>query len=571
MIRAISRRFGLSVAAKLYSLAAFTVLAVIALSAATLVKDYHQLRADKVQMVKAVVDSTKSFAEHAYARADRGEITEDQAFAELRQFINGVRFNGSDYIFAFSMNGVGRIHPIKPDLEGKNLIGLKDRDGTLIIREMVDGIEAVGDAVVEYYWPKPGSEEEVLKLSYAVGFERADMLFGSGVYADDLQAMFFDRALQLALLTLVILVVAVGLTGVTVSDLRRGISGLNDAMRQLAEGHHDVDVPGIDRGDEIGRMAKAVEVFRASAVEKAEVERRQERMEQDAEVRRAELLTGLADKLDEKVAAIVRELSDGVNGMTGWITKLRGVTDTARSMSQDVASATEETTANMQSVAAASEEMSSTAAEIRRQVVTSSDVVGEAGQTASAAAEQVTRLSESAEKIGAVIGLITDIAEQTNLLALNATIEAARAGEAGKGFSVVASEVKNLASQTQKATEEISSQIEANQSMIRQTVDAISRINETIARVSDSASSIAGAVEEQNAALGEIAGSVQQVAAASDDVNRKVVTVAEEARNGAEATDEVAALGGEVDQIATRLRATVDEVVAEIRGMSKAA
>ena len=198
-------------------------------------------------------------------------------------------------------------------------------------------------------------------------------------------------------------------------------------------------------------------------------------------------------------------------------------------------------------------------------------MVGEAGETASAAAEQVARLSDSADKIGQVVGLITEIAEQTNLLALNATIEAARAGDAGKGFAVVASEVKSLATQTAKATEEISGQIANNQAMIRETVTAISRINEIIGRVRETATSIASAVEEQNAALGEIAGSVQQVAGASQEVGRKLREVAEGSRRGAEATEEVSALGGELDRLSSSLRTTVEAVVGEIRGMARSA
>ena len=568
MTRFLSR---LSVAAKLTALAAVTALAVIGLSAMSLYNSYQQLRQDRIEMVKAVVDSTRSYAESVYARADTGDITEQEAFALLRGFINGVRFNGGDYLFAYSMDGVGLIHPINASLEGKSLLGVKDKNGTHIVREMIDGIRADGEAAVEYYWSKPGADGDVLKLSYAVGFPRGDMFFGSGAYADDINAAFFEQAIQLGLISAAILAVALLLAGFTVTDLRRAIGGLGRSMTALAGGDLKVDVPGTDRRDEIGAMARTVEVFRENAIQKDAAEQRQAGMEREAITKRAALLAELADGLDAKVSVIVQDLGKGVNGMTDRISTLRGVTDNARSMSQDVAAATEQTTANMQSVAAASDEMSSTAAEISRQVTMSTEVVGEAGETASAAAEQVARLSDSADKIGQVVGLITEIAEQTNLLALNATIEAARAGDAGKGFAVVASEVKSLATQTAKATEEISSQIANNQSLIRETVTAISRINEIIARVRETATSIASAVEEQNAALGEIAGSVQQVAGASEDVGHKLREVAEGARRGAEATEEVSALGGELDRLSSSLRTTVDAVVGEIRGMAKSA
>lgn len=269
MTRILSR---LSVAAKLTALATVTAFAVIGLSAMSLYNGYHQLRADRLEMVKAVVDSTRSYADSVYARADSGEITEDEAFALLRGFINGVRFNGEDYLFAYSMDGVGRIHPINASLEGKSLLGVTDKNGTHIVQEMIDGIEADGNAVVEYYWPKPGVDGDVLKLSYAVGFPQGDMFFGSGIYADDLNAAFMESATQLGIISAVILAAALSLAGLTVVDLRRGIGGLGRAMIDLADGNLEVQVPGTDRRDEIGAMARTVEVFRENAIQKAAAE-----------------------------------------------------------------------------------------------------------------------------------------------------------------------------------------------------------------------------------------------------------------------------------------------------------
>ncbi|MEQ8585552.1 MAG: methyl-accepting chemotaxis protein [Thalassobaculaceae bacterium] len=562
MTRILSR---LSVAAKLTALATVTAFAVIGLSAMSLYNGYHQLRADRLEMVKAVVDSTRSYADSVYARADSGEITEDEAFALLRGFINGVRFNGGDYLFAYSMDGVGMIHPINASLEGKSLLGVTDKNGTHIVQEMVDGIEADGDAVVEYYWQKPGVDGEVLKLSYAVGFPQRDMFFGSGIYVDDLNAAFVENATQLGIISAVILAAALSLAGLTVVDLRRGIGGLRGAMIDLADGNLEVQVPGTDRRDEIGAMARTVEVFRENAIQKAAAEARQIDLEREAEAKRAALLSELADGLDAKVSAIVRDLGEGVQGMTDRIGTLRGVTDGARAMSQDVAATTEQTTANMQSVAAASDEMSSTAAEISRQVTLSTEVVGEAGDTASAAADQVARLSESADKIGEVVGLITDIAEQTNLLALNATIEAARAGDAGKGFAVVASEVKNLANQTAKATEEISEQIGSIQGATKDAVTAIQGISKTINEVNEIASAISAAVEEQGAATNEIARNVEQAAQGTQDVTTNITKVTEGAGETGQAAGQVLEAAGELSKQAEFLRGEVDNFLNEVR------
>jgi methyl-accepting chemotaxis protein len=559
-----------SVAAKLTAVAIATAVAVVSLSGIALYYSYYQLRSDRIDVAKAAVEMTLSFAEAMYARADAGEFSEEEAFARVRDYVHGARFNGSDYVFAYSLEGVNRIHPIIRDMVGKPRIDATDKKGFRYMRAMTEGVKKNGSTIVEYHWPKPDTTEVVQKLSYAASFPRENMFFGAGVYVDDINAIFLDQAIVLGLTGGVILIVVLGLTTLTVVDLRRSIRGLGTWMHALADGELEHAPTGVDRKDEIGAMARTVEVFRQTAVEKVD-RARQEEIERQAELERARQMLALADGLDSKIATIAGELGESLQNVTGRITTLRDVTDTARSVSEDASAATQQTTANMQSVAAASDEMSATSSEISRQVTLSTEVVGEAGDTASAAADQVARLSESADKIGQVVGLITEIAEQTNLLALNATIEAARAGDAGKGFAVVASEVKSLATQTAKATDEISGQISANQSLIRETVQAISRINEIIGRVRDASTSIASAVEEQNASLGEIASNVQQVASASDEVGRKLHDVADGARRGAEATEEIAVLGTELDRLSGTLRSTVDGIVGEIRSMTRAA
>jgi methyl-accepting chemotaxis protein len=230
-----------------------------------------------------------------------------------------------------------------------------------------------------------------------------------------------------------------------------------------------------------------------------------------------------------------------------------------------VAAASDQATANVQTVAAASEELSGSIAEIGRQVADSARIAGLAVEEANRTNGQVTALSEAAQKVGDVIRMINDIASQTNLLALNATIEAARAGEAGKGFAVVASEVKSLANQTARATEEIASQIEAIQAATTDTVEAIQRIGGTIGQISEISATIAAAVEQQGAATQEIARNVTEAATGTADVSSNIATVTRAAGETGAAASQVLSAAGELSQQGETLSAEVARFLQNIR------
>ena len=298
----------------------------------------------------------------------------------------------------------------------------------------------------------------------------------------------------------------------------RGISGpiiaLCKSMRELASGNFEVVLPGLGRGDEIGQMASAVEEFKMQAVAKAE----RDAAEQDeknrvaATARRAELIR-FADDFESAVGAIVGNVATSATQLESAAGTLTRTAETTQSLSATVAGASEEASSNVQSVASATEELSASVEEIGRQVRESSKIAEGAVTQAQETDTRIGKLSKAAQQIGDVVKLINAIAEQTNLLALNATIEAARAGEAGRGFAVVASEVKSLASQTAKATDEISSHILGMQQATQESVVAIKEIGETIGRVSQIAQRIAASVEQQSSATQEIARNVQSVAA----------------------------------------------------------
>ena len=328
--------------------------------------------------------------------------------------------------------------------------------------------------------------------------------------------------------------------GVAVLFMRRVVSPIVDmtrAVSRLAAGEDQIQVPGAGRGDEIGAMAKAVEVLRQNAVERLKLQEEARQRDTNAAAERRRAREALAQEFESKVGGLVQSVATAAVEMEATARSMTEAAEAANAKTTAVAGAAAEAAANVQTVAAATEELSSSIQEITQQVGQSSHMAGAAVEDARRTDMIVQTLATGAEKIGDVIALINTIAGQTNLLALNATIEAARAGDAGKGFAVVASEVKQLAGQTTRATDEIATQIAAIQQSTREAVAAIRGIGTTIDAMSGIATGIAGAVEQQGAATQEIARNVQAAARGTDDVTGNIV----ELRAGADQTGSAAA------------------------------
>jgi len=307
--------------------------------------------------------------------------------------------------------------------------------------------------------------------------------------------------------------------------LGRPLMMLSEAMCRLAKGETDVDVPSLEMNDEIGEMARTVQVFRQNAIAMKEMEDEREEQERQAEEDKRHMLHTMADELESNVKTAIESVTENAGQIVTTAEGMGTKMDSTTSRSLEVAEASSRTSENVQTVAASTEQLSGSIQEISKQVAHSSTKASEAVTEAERANDKVQSLDDAAKKIGEVVALITDIADQTNLLALNATIEAARAGEAGKGFAVVASEVKNLANQTAKATEDISTQISGIQDATFDAVHAIEGISGTIGEINSIASTIAAAVEEQGAATQEIARSVRDVTTDAQTVSSSIVNV----------------------------------------------
>ena len=357
--------------------------------------------------------------------------------------------------------------------------------------------------------------------------------------------------------------------GIVAFLIARSIAGpltsMNRAMGALAGGDLKVEIPGRGKTDEIGDMAKAIQVFKESMVETERLRDEQTALEvRQVESRKADMRK-LAGEFEQAVGEIVDTVSSASTELEASAGTLTTTAARARDLSTEVASASQEASANVQAVASATEELSSSVSEIARQVQESARIASEAVVQASRTNERVGELSKAAARIGDVVELISTIAGQTNLLALNATIEAARAGEAGRGFAVVASEVKALAEQTAKATGEIAQQVSSIQAATEESVGSIREISGTIERLSEISSTVAAAVEEQGAATQEISRNVQQAAQGTQRVSANIGDVQLGASETGSASSQVLSSARTLSTDSSRLKLEVNKFLNSVR------
>ena len=344
----------------------------------------------------------------------------------------------------------------------------------------------------------------------------------------------------------------------------RPVLTLTKMMSALAAGDTSIDVPGRDRRDEIGAMAGAVQVFKETALQASSLaaEGEKRRIEQQ---RRVERVDALASAFERTTTTVIRTVSGAASELRSTASAMAATAEETSRQATAAGDASRHAESNVGTVASAAEELSSTITEIGRQVEQSTTVAGKAVEEAQRTDSAVRGLAEAAQKIGNVVSLINDIASQTNLLALNATIEAARAGDAGKGFAVVASEVKSLANQTAKATEDIAQQVASMQQATSNTVGAIGTIGAIIKEISGIAAVIASAIDQQGAAAREIAGNVQEAAVRTGEVSTNIGGVTSAAADTGAAANQVLKATTQLAEQADALRDEVDRFLAELK------
>ncbi|PTW62975.1 methyl-accepting chemotaxis protein [Breoghania corrubedonensis] len=350
-----------------------------------------------------------------------------------------------------------------------------------------------------------------------------------------------------------------------IRSVSRPITQITAAMRALAENKMDTEVPGTERGDEIGSMAGAILIFKDGMAAAERLREEQVRLEEQNTTKRKQEMIALADGFESAVGEVVEMVASAATELQATVGTLTEASDQTNAQCSLVASSAEQAAQNVQTVAAAIEILSSSAGEIGQRVQHSTSVASRAVEEANHTNDRMTGLRTDAEKIGAIIGLIDEIAAQTNLLALNATIEAARAGEAGKGFAVVAQEVKGLAEQTAKATAEISVQIGSMQTSSEDATNAIGGIGRTITEMSEISSSIFDAIETQGRTTSEVAANIHQASTGTQEVTSTIAYVSSAAQQSASAAAQVNESANELATQAERLRSEMRKFLATVR------
>ncbi len=481
------------------------------------------------------------------------------------EVISGLRYSGNQYFWINSMSGEMLMHPTNPKLVGTDITELKDANGNKFFASMIDLVRREGGGFYHYWWQTPQDPKPREKVSYVIGVPQWGWVIGTGIYIDDVGTTFWHEARILGLVGFVILLVTGGAAFSITRGVTRPLAKLGDTMNELAEGNLDVDIPYAEQRDEIGAMARTVQVFKERGLEVRRLQDAAERQKEQAAQEQRAAMNALADNFEASIKAVVKSVAGAAVRMRDSAASMSSASEKATRQSEAVGVAAEQATANVQTVLAATEQLSASVAEIGRQVEQSSKIAGDAVEQARTNREIVEGLAQAATRIGDVVGLITDIANQTNLLALNATIEAARAGDAGKGFAVVAGEVKNLATQTGRATGEISDQITSVQGATREAVSAIESISATIGQISEISSTIAAAVEEQGAATHEIARNVEQAATGTRAVSSNIIDVSRAAGETGRVANEVLDAATDLTAQAEKLTAEVDGFIARVR------
>jgi methyl-accepting chemotaxis protein len=540
------------------SVVGITAVALVSLSAlrANLLEDRKAKVRDAVLLARQAIDLSFQASKKA-GLSDAESLENAQTVARMLRFGNG------DYFYAFSPQGEVQAH-LNPKVEGKNLYNSQDSDGVFFARQQIEAAVR-GGGFVSYRFPRSEGSDPLPKISYAVDFPPLNWVIGGGLYLDDIDTIFRSQAESVGAIVGIMLALVAMLSWLLARSIVNPIAGITLAMRKIAAGETDIDIPARKRRDEVGVMAQSVQIFKDNIIETIGLREKQDELKSQVESEKRSFLARMADDFEGSVLSSLDDLDSASVELRATSNKMSSVAADASRQSIAAAAIAEEASTNVEAVAAAAKELSTSVSEIGCQVLNSTQIANRAVEEAIRTNATVKDLSVAAQRIGDVIKLINEIASQTNLLALNATIEAARAGEAGRGFAVVASEVKSLASQTAKATEDISAQVVGMQKATTEAVQAIENIGSTIGGINKITVAIASAIEQQGSATNAITRNVEEAAHGTSAVSTNIGAVSQSAGQTGAAAGYVLDSAEKLNKQASTLRKKVDVFLTGIR------
>ena len=556
-----------SIAAKLAAMTIVGAICMALVAATVLLIARGQVVTERTEKAHAIVDAVWQMADSFQHAAAAGQMTEEEAKKRFFAAAGAVWYEAhTNYVFIYDFEtGICVSNPGVPTLLGKDMRTVKDANG-LPFASMLMDIAKQGQGSLRYSFLRSSTDPTPLdKVAFTRGFAPWHLMIGNAQYMSDVDASFWSMVRTASAVIAALMLLSIAIAWLITRSVVKPLSSLKERMASLSTGELDAPVSHADRSDEIGQMARTVQVFRDAMIETNRLREEQAAVEQRQSQQRKIDMNRLADQFESEVGEIITLVSNAADQLEASSTTLSKTADTVEEVSQRASSASGEASANVHSVAAASEELASSVSEISRQVGASARIAGEAVEQAQKTDARISQLSQAAARIGDVVDLIQTIAGQTNLLALNATIEAARAGAAGKGFAVVAAEVKTLAEQTAKATGEISQQIADIQSATEDSVTAIKEIGATIGRISEISSVIAAAVEEQGAATQEISRNVQRAADGTSQVAASISDVQRGASETGGASSQVLSAAQSLSNESNRLKREVAKFMNSVR------
>jgi methyl-accepting chemotaxis protein len=527
----------------------------------------HEQRAwtARADQLKAEVQSAIGVLESQRHLVDAGALPEAEAKQRALDILGAMRYGKGGYFTVWRMSPDVLMLATggQQQLIGKPQIDLKDLKGRYFIRDMLKDLEKSPEVLFEILWTRPNSPEPVTKTNFVKLYEPWQMLVMTGLYGDDLAAeranAIWQATIAASLLVSLFAIASMWIAG----QILRPLGWLRTAMIELAEQRPISVSLSTGRKDEIGEMARAVESFRENATARAELRARLKADESAEKARRARVDKVIAD-FRARVATILTVMQASMKRLEFTAASLTDVAAQAANQATAASSSSEQAADNVNAVASAAEELGASVGEISRQLSQADRSVREATRLTVHSDEEISTLAQGAQKIGSVVNLIKTIAGQTNLLALNATIEAARAGVAGRGFAVVAMEVKMLASETAKATEDIANQIAEMQSSTQNAVQATEKIATTMEQIELFTSSIATTMEQQAVVTGNISRNVSNAAEESRVVARNISTVTTAIGETSASAKHVRSASNDIAGVAGDLQSAIDTFLAEV-------